>query len=99
MKVGGVNLKGNCRSLYFSAARQWAQFNALKSSSECNCAARGGLACYESILMIRFHSNASSEKTKCSSLSTVFFIPALTALNDFFRCAEGDTFLELIRYK
>ena len=47
---------------------------------------------YERILMIRLCSNVSSEKSKCSSPSMVFFILALMASNDEFFGAQRVTY-------
>ena len=104
--VDVVNLKGGFRLFSFSAARQWfsVHLNHVQIVTElARSLSRAAITAwgltYERILMIRLCSNVSSEKSKCSSSSMVFFILALMASNDeFFCCTKGDEFLERIRY-
>ena len=93
-----VNLKGGFRSFSFSAARQWFSVHLnhvqivtelVRSLSRAAITAWG--LTYERILMIRLCSNVSSEKSKCSSSSMVFFILALMASNDEFFAAQRVT--------
>ena len=97
--VGVVNLKGGFRSFSFSAARQWfsVHLNHVQIVTElARSLSRAAITAwgltYERILMIRLCSNVSSEKSKCSSPSMVFFILALMASNDEFFGAQRVTY-------
>ena len=87
--VGVVNLQSGCHMFFFSAAQQQAslflncmQIVTAVHTIQFQSGYYGGDSAYESILMIHLCSKPSSEKSKCSSPSTIFFIPILMTSND-----------------